>query len=241
MRSLSTGELLDYWEQGAAQCPAERAVALLAAVCQDAEPHEIAAISIGERDRRLLLLRERLFGPGIVSVADCPSCGATVEMRFNVEDMLVSGGAASREPFRALCGGFEAAFRLPNSTDLREAGAAATEEEARHILLRRCLLQVHPDTPAEALPPAVTRAISDRMAEADPQADVQLNLSCPQCAAAWSAPFDIEAFLWTEIAAWAGRTLQEVHGLARAYGWREQDILSLSATRRRIYLEMAQG
>jgi hypothetical protein len=79
------------------------------------------------------------------------------------------------------------------------------------------------------------------MAEADPQADVQLNLSCPQCAAAWSAPFDIEAFLWTEIAAWAGRTLQEVHGLARAYGWREQDILSLSATRRRIYLEMAQG
>jgi hypothetical protein len=241
MRSLSAGELLDYWEQGAAQSPAERAAALLAAVCPEAEREEIAAVSIGERDRRLLRLRERLFGPGIVSVADCPACGATVEMRFNVSDVIGETSAAHREPLQVACDGYEVSFRLPNSTDLREAGKAATEEDARDILLRRCVLHVNPPAARAGLPPGVTRAISERMAEADPQGDMQLSLSCPQCGAGWSAPFDIEGFLWTEIGAWAGRTLQEVHALARAYGWRERDILSLSPARRRIYLEMAQG
>jgi hypothetical protein len=32
--------------------------------------------------------------------------------------------------------------------------------------------------------------------------------------------------------------LREVHILASAYGWREDDILAMSPARRRIYLEM---
>jgi hypothetical protein len=50
--------------------------------------------------------------------------------------------------------------------------------------------------------------------------------------------FDIGAFLWEEIAAQARRLLREVHTLARAYGWREADILVMSAARRQAYLEM---
>ena len=38
--------------------------------------------------------------------------------------------------------------------------------------------------------------------------------------------------------AWALRTLAEVHRLASAYGWREQDILALSPARRQLYLGM---
>jgi len=32
--------------------------------------------------------------------------------------------------------------------------------------------------------------------------------------------------------------LSDVHTLARAYGWRERDILTLSPTRRQFYLNM---
>jgi hypothetical protein len=32
--------------------------------------------------------------------------------------------------------------------------------------------------------------------------------------------------------------MREVHRLARVYGWREADILSMSASRRQFYLEM---
>jgi len=50
--------------------------------------------------------------------------------------------------------------------------------------------------------------------------------------------FDIASFFWAEICVQAKRLLREVHTLARAYGWREMDILSMSPARRQFYLEM---
>jgi len=46
------------------------------------------------------------------------------------------------------------------------------------------------------------------------------------------------AYLWNEIDAWAYRTLQEVHTLAKAYGWSEEEILRLSAWRRHFYISL---
>jgi hypothetical protein len=80
--------------------------------------------------------------------------------------------------------------------------------------------------------------LAERMAEYDPQAEVLLNVECPDCNYNWQVVFDIVSFFWAEIASQAKRLLHEVHILALAYGWREADILSLSATRRQFYLEM---
>jgi hypothetical protein len=63
-------------------------------------------------------------------------------------------------------------------------------------------------------------------------------MSCPACQHEWLAMFDILSFFWTEIEAWAYRTLRQVHTLASAYGWREADVLAISAWRRQRYLEM---
>jgi len=68
-----------------------------------------------------------------------------------------------------------------------------------------------------------------------------LELSCPVCRQNWRLSFDIGAFLWAEINSLAKRLLREVHTLARAYGWREADILSMSATRRQAYIELVLG
>jgi predicted DNA-binding transcriptional regulator AlpA len=76
------------------------------------------------------------------------------------------------------------------------------------------------------------------MAAADPLADIRLGLICPACGHAWQVLFDIVTFFWSEIDAWARRTLREVHALARAYGWREAEILALTARRRQHYLEI---
>lgn len=51
--------------------------------------------------------------------------------------------------------------------------------------------------------------------------------------------FDIGAYLWEEVDAWADRTLRDVHLLAASYGWSERDILDLSPARRGRYLELA--
>ena len=69
--------------------------------------------------------------------------------------------------------------------------------------------------------------------------DLELALECPDCSQRWLAAFDIATFLWHEIDVWARRTLREVHALARAYAWREPDVLALSPTRRQIYLELS--
>ena len=53
------------------------------------------------------------------------------------------------------------------------------------------------------------------MAEADPQADVQLELNCHACAHTWASPFDIVSFFWREIDAWAQRT----RGVDGATSW----------------------
>ena len=79
-------------------------------------------------------------------------------------------------------------------------------------------------------------ALTTQMAEADPQAEIVLNFICPECNQAWQALFDIVAFLWAKISRQAQRHLQDVHTLARAYGWAEADILSLSPVRRQFYL-----
>jgi hypothetical protein len=91
---------------------------------------------------------------------------------------------------------------------------------------------------ADELPVEVVDELMVRMAEADPQADVQLAMACPACEHEWLAMFDIESFFWTEIEAWVYRTLRQVHTLASAYGWHEAEILAMSAWRRERYLEM---
>src|SRR5262249_26779625 len=122
-------------------------------------------------------------------------------------------------------------FRLPDSFDLLAIPAGVDLDDARRHLLQRCVVSAvrHGESVAAAeLPAETVVGVAARMAEADPQADVQLELQCPACGGAWRAAFDIVGFFWTEIDAWARRTLNEVHVLARAYGWREADILALS-------------
>ncbi|MGW6805848.1 hypothetical protein ACWGCF_46290, partial [Streptomyces sp. NPDC055039] len=88
------------------------------------------------------------------------------------------------------------------------------------------------------LPADVQRRLAEKAAEADPAADVTLNVNCPECGGATPAALDITSYLWTELDAWARDLLLDVHLLASAYGWSEPEILALSPLRRRYYLEL---
>ena len=241
MRALSSAELLDAWERAATLPPVQRAVALLAAGYRDSSsedtsseetsPEALADWSIGRRDAGLLRLRERTFGSRLAAVADCPGCGERLELAFDVEEIRAVPGAVDGE-LSLSQGGWELRFRLPTSRDL---AAVAEAEDGRQALLRRCLLAA---PPAEELPAELVAAVEERMAEADPQARVLLDLSCPACDRRWQAPFEIDAYFWSELDAWARRTLREVHALASAYGWSEAEILAMSAPRRHLYLGM---
>jgi hypothetical protein len=244
MRALSAPELLDAWERGRTEGPAQRALTLLSAACPDVAPNALAELTIGQRDGRLLTLREWAFGPQVTGLSNCPNCGERLELAFDVADVRVAPEAtrgASRAELSLTTGGCEVRFRLPNSVDLQAVSGWEDATGARQRLLRRCISAAHfegEERSADELPVEVVDELMVRMAEADPQADVQLTISCPACQHEWLAMFDIGSFFWTEIEAWVYRTLRQVHTLASAYGWREADILAMSAWRRERYLDM---
>jgi hypothetical protein len=244
MRAFSAQELLDAWERGLAEPPVRRALILVAAACPEATFEDLARESVGRRDARLLTLREWTFGPRLVSLASCPACGERLETAFDVADIRTPE-VPVEEPLALTAGGYELTFRLPNSLDVSAMTTGGDLDGARKRLLGRCLLAARDpeggDVPVERLPETALAAVANRMAEADPQGDVELSLSCPACRHSWLAPFDIAAFFWTEIDAWARMLLHEIHILASAYGWREADILALSPWRRRSYLELIRG
>jgi hypothetical protein len=240
MNALTAQELLSVWERGQSQPPFQRALLLLAAACPAAAPESIARWPIGRRDAALLTLRDWTFGRAIESVAACPACGEQLELRFDSDDIRAEPEAADRDGTVALhYGDYDIVARLPNSGDLA-ALALARPPDPRQALLERCIVQARcaGESDDGALPPEVEAAVIERMAAADPQADVELALTCPACRHDWAAPFDIVGFFWSEIETWAAQMLREIHLIASAYSWRESDILALSPQRRRMYLEL---
>jgi catechol 2,3-dioxygenase-like lactoylglutathione lyase family enzyme len=244
VRPLSTAELLRAWELGEGRSPAEQALTLLAAACDDHDRERLAELSVGRRDGLLASLREQTFGGHLVGLTACPACGERLELSFELADVRVDPPDGDAAPVQLARDGYRVAARLPNGADLQAAAAAADPAGARLLLLERCLLSGRRGrTPVAAadLPERLVAELMAAMAEQDPQADVRLALACAACGHGWLAAFDIAAWFWRELAAWARRTLQEVHVLASSYGWRERDILAMSQRRRWLYLELAAG
>jgi hypothetical protein len=241
MRALSATELLSVWECGLNQGYVDRAVSLLSAANPQLSVTEIAQLSIGRRDAALLTLRDRTFGSRITSVVTCPGCGGNFDLVFETEAILAA--PVQLEDFQIMADGIEMRICLPNSLDV--AAALANQdaaEEATRVMLRRCISANDASgnrVEVDDLPFALREAAEDVMSQADQQADVRLLVSCLECGRQWTEPFDIVRFFWAEIHAWAVRILREVHVLASAYGWTEQEILRISSARRSFYLEMA--
>lgn len=246
MRALTAAQLLTVWEQGAEQPPVQRALLLLAAASPDDPAEDLARLTVGERDGRLLTLREWTFGSQLASVTDCPACQERLELSFNTSDIRVEGpergdGPSYIDGLVFERDGYAVRYRLPNSLDLIAATGSPSAEAGRQALIERCFAEASYQgaaLTAQRLPAGLVEGVIEAMREADPQADLTIDLNCPACGHRWQAQMDILAYFWNEIEAWAFRTLQEVHRLALAYGWSEADILALSARRRQMYLAM---
>lgn len=240
MLSLNATTLLTAWEQGISQHPAQRAIALLSLAWPQKSAAEWANVSIGERDRQLLRLREQLFGPKVEAGAACPKCGSKLEIAFTADDLeLTTAELATTERLKLVSGEYVIEYRLPTTVDLLEVADASGQP--LEVLLDRCVEVRHQGEQVQPtdLPSGVLELVGDGMAQADPYLEIQISLDCSGCSHRWSMVFDIVSYLWSEIEEWAERLIREVHWLASAYGWSEREIVGMSARRRRLYLELA--
>ncbi|MET8755958.1 hypothetical protein ABZW32_38575 [Streptomyces sp. NPDC004667] len=263
MAALTRERLLRGWEEGLGQGRVARAVALAAAAGGHSF-EEACDLPLGARDALLVALRGACFRGDVQALADCPACGEELEVAVPLSDLRPRGEAARGE---VTVRGHRVRFRALTSRDVLAVEAAGPAcPGARRDLVTRCVLAVDGEAvDGEAVGEGaggdgavgdgavgdgavgeramgvpvdeVLDAVAAALPSVDPGADIRLDLTCALCGHGWAAPFDVAAHLWADVDACARGLLADVHALARAYGWREEEVLALSAARRRFYLE----
>lgn len=241
MRSLSAMDIVGVWELCEHQAPITRALTILRAACPEMSADQLARLSVGERDMLLLLVRRHMLGPKLESIADCPACAERLEFTLNADDLLSGARDRGTRDYELAADDYRIRYRLLDSYDIIDVAASPSVDDAREALLERAVLSAECDgvaLTAGELPTAVVERLAAAITEVDPQAEVLLNLDCPACDHSWQVLFDIATYLWDELQSRAVELLRDVHFIAIRYGWSEEAILAMSATKRRLYLEM---
>lgn len=225
--TLSPAVLLDTWEAGARRHPIDRAVLLL--TLAGCAPEAAADMPLGRRNRAIMALHR-----GQLSLwADCTGCGERMSVEIAPEDLPEGTDATVIE-----VAGHR--FRAPTSRDLAALVGGTDPRAAALALATACALE------PEALPEgaaldALLAQVEAALDAGDPWAELTLTAECPACGQPQRAALDVPGLVWDEIAAAAGRLVDEVHALAGAYGWAERDILAMGAARRAAYLGRVVG
>lgn len=242
MKSLSASELLQCWDEGLDRPLLDRMLRLLSKV-YSVDYAEVCRLSIGERDARLLLLRERLFGLKLKNIAPCPQCKVITEWEAKTEELHLQQLPSLLSDKKHILEqeGYLIQFRLPDSNDLIIAMFDKSRLVDQKKIMADCVYEVShlgKKIHLDEVPNQMWSILDQKMSEEDPQADINILINCPACSHQWTAKFDIMSYLWAEINNWAQKIMQEIVYLARAFGWSEEKILNMSARRRQLYLQM---
>lgn len=239
MTGLRPSALLEVLERGAGSTVPARALTLLEA----AGSGDCGGLSPGERDAALLGLRRELFGDSMRATASCDSCGEVLELELEVEDLVVAPPV--REAHRVVASGdFEVTVRLPSSVDLAIAASLGDGGLAEDELLARAVVEARrgeEKVDVAQLPDEVIESVDDALGEMDPQGALDVRTTCPGCGTEQSVAFDAASYVAAEVDWAARRLVTEIHDLATAYGWTEDDVLALPPGRRRRYVELVRG
>lgn len=244
MQIPSASVVLETWDRWVGATLPERAVAILATTMSK---ENARALTVSERDRRLIELRRELVGRTLDMTFTCPKCGVENGLSVDLDSLL-----ESLAPLPPLEGSYPRAFavsadgwtvegRIPTAGDLCAVARCTTVRDGRAELIGRIIERAWLDgerQPAGKISPGVYDAIAAEIEAIVQDGDVQFRVSCPGCESENTADFDITSYFWTELTQIARRLLWEVHALAEAYGWSESHILAMSSRRRRMYLEM---
>ncbi len=241
MRALTTREMLELWESGAALHPGDRRAALVGLVVPEAAHRAPPDQPLGDCDTALWQARRASFGDAATGVVRCPGCGERLEFDISCSRM-VDGRRPAATRVEVCEGDFVAEVRAATCADLQAAARCLDVDAAKRVLLERCVVRLSRSGEVageiHTLPPTLVQKIADAMIAADGAAETLVVVECPTCRRTSEHVIDISQFLWAEVCDRAIRVLVEVHLLARAYGWSEDDILAMSARRRAAYLHL---
>ncbi len=120
MRRFSSRDIVRVWEHGFFRNSVERSLALLAPVFPEMTRRQLSQCSIGNRDLRLLMVKEQLSGTQLRGVVKCPKCD--VELGFSLRTTDIRRGDYNDpgpDMYDESLAGFQVAFRLPRISSNR--------------------------------------------------------------------------------------------------------------------------
>jgi hypothetical protein len=206
----------------------------------EASPDWVSALTIGDREALLLHLRRISIGSRIECVLTCPKCVEKLDLDLEAEDLLLPPYASPQREYTASLSGCQVRFRLPTGADQAAIAdlARLDLDAAVQGLVQRCVLAVTSQGQPAKLSNEAVEALACRMAELDPQAELDIQMTCPACQTSFSTILDMAQFLGSELASRSRPLDYEIHTLALAYHWSEAEILGLPLRRRRTYLQL---
>ena len=243
MRALSHADCLALWERGQTLHPLDQGLLAVHTAFPETRREAVADWPLGRRNRALAELRCACFGRWLRGWTACEQCGEKLEFEVDGEALAASGAVNSEQLVQVE--GMD--FRLPTSRDLARIAGEHDTSAAALRLVEQCAVSSSSEEVANdrvetrQWTEAEVEVIGERMAQADPLAEILLHFDCPACSYAFDLCLDLAAFLWSELEGRAKRVLRDVHTLASAYGWSEAEILSLSPVRRDFYLRMVRA
>ena len=194
------------------------------------------AAPVGDRIAALLAIAApEVDGRFGVPVA-CPSpgCGDAIEIELTWDELRALASSRGDDALEVEACDRRVRVRRPTGADqerwLREP-FPLDGTTARQSILGDLLR----DDPRPALDPALAAAIEAALDARDPLVDCSVAVVCPTCGAESSVEVPLTALAVGVLRRAQGRLLEDVHDLARAYGWTEAAILALPAWRRARY------
>lgn len=243
MNPLAARDLLQIWLVGKERHPVDRALILLTFACPELARDELVHLNIAQRDALLLELHAQTFGPQLDGFTECPGCGERLEFSITISDLLENASEnTSKKELTLSVGGYAIKGRLPNSLDLAAIIGCERIEDARNLLLHNCIQLATKDDVkvlVEDLPEEMIAVAVAQLMESDSLSEIRFKLRCSECGHRWFSIFDVLTFFWSEATYQVKKLLREIDILARTYGWREEDILAMSSSRRQLYVQMA--
>ena len=204
-------------------------------VCRDA----VADLVVGDREALLWQLRRLTLGERVQATLQCPGeeCGKPMDLSLSVDSLLQEPYPDAQAEYESEQQGLR--FRLPTGSDLEAVCGDENSDQAAARLFHRCMVGVYDgNTPFSEWSADWPADIPARMEALDPQAELRLDVVCPECGQEFPAILDAAAYLMEEIAGHANDLYRQVHSLALHYHWSEAEILGLSPIKRRRYLDL---
>ncbi|MCL4436306.1 MAG: hypothetical protein M1503_02945 [Thaumarchaeota archaeon] len=253
VRTAKLRQLVGYDEQALYEIPSDlplhsRVTSLLERLVTFADTDEeetraiLKQISIGDRVALLLKARELILGNSIKCTITCASCSGNISLDLSVLDLLQKEYCSSdpKPSYDLEVDGFSLQIRPLTACDqdILVDNINCSQDVLMEMLVRSCIVHSDPHLPASSLPDSLIGAVSSELDEIDPLSEIVLNITCQECAHTFLAVFPVESYVLRELGAHGGQLEQEIHWLAFHYHWSEREILSLSAKKRRRYVEL---